>query len=105
MPLIKPSVLIVREVLFSQNATDALIEQASYIFEQTENADIADRYLDDMEDFITTMLTTFPKAGRPAEELGKGVRKLVYQRYSILYKISKEHIMILTLFRENIPNI
>jgi plasmid stabilization system protein ParE len=91
------------EVRFTKDATNALVQQALYIFEQTKNIKIADRYLDDMKDFITSMLSTFPKAGRPAEEFGKGVRKLVYQRYSILYKIvDSEYIIILTLYRENI---
>jgi plasmid stabilization system protein ParE len=88
---------------YTKDATDALVQQALYVFQQTKNINIADRYLDDMNDFITSMLSTFPKAGRAAEEFGEGVRKLVYQRYSILYKIvDSEHIVILTLYRENI---
>jgi plasmid stabilization system protein ParE len=94
------------EVRFTKDATNALIQQALYIFEQTQNPDIADKYLDDMEDFITSMLSAFPKAGRPVEEFGEGIRKLVYQRYSILYKmLDSEHIVILTLYRENIPDV
>ncbi len=93
------------EIIFAPKATDALVAQAVYIFEKTEKIDIADRYLDDMKAYITTILSSFPKAGRPAEEYGKGVRKLVYQRYSILYKITNEQISVLTLFRENLPDV
>ncbi len=93
------------EIIFAPKATDALVAQAVYIFEKTEKIDIADRYLDDMKAYITTILSSFPKAGRPAEEYGKGVRKLVYQRYSILYKITNEQITVLTLFRENLPDV
>jgi plasmid stabilization system protein ParE len=93
------------EVIFAPKATDALVAQAVYIFEKTQNVDIADKYLDDMQDYIITILSSFPKAGRPAEEYGEGVRKLVYQRYSILYKITNEQISVLTLFRENLPNV
>ncbi len=94
-----------REVVFTNEATDALIAQAVYIFDQTKSMDIADRYLDDMRDFIISTLLSFPKAGRPAEEFGAGIRKLVYQGYTILYKIQNQQIVILTLFRENIPNV
>ena len=93
------------EIVFTKKAADALVEQALYIFEQAQNMDIADRYLDEMEKFITSILSSFPKAGRPAEEFGRDVRKLVYQRYSILYKIENQKIVVLTLFRENLPNV
>lgn len=79
--------------------------QALYIFEKRQSVDISDRYLDDMQEYITMMLSKFSKAGRPAEEFGAGVRKLVYQRYSILYKITDKQIVVLTIFRENLPNI
>ncbi|WP_169308538.1 type II toxin-antitoxin system RelE/ParE family toxin [Nitratifractor salsuginis] len=48
---------------------------------------------------------SFPKAGRPAEEFGSGVRKLVYQRYSILYRLESKQITILAIYRENQPRI
>ena len=101
----KQSVLTVTKVIFTDQATEALIAQALYIFEQTKNVDIADRYLDNMRDFIISTLSSFPKAGRPAEEFGTGIRKLVYQGFSILYKIQDQQIYILTLYRENIPNV
>ncbi len=99
----RQKVLIVHEIVFTNVATDALIAQALYLFEQTKNIEISDRYLEGMKEFIVSTLSHFPRAGRPAEEFGEGVRKLVYQGYSILYKISDNKIVILTLFRENIP--
>jgi plasmid stabilization system protein ParE len=56
-----------------------------------------------MKEYIVTMLSSFPKAGRPSEELAPNTRKLVYQGYSIVYRIAQEHIEILTLYRENLP--
>ena len=93
------------KVVFSQKAVDDLVTQALYIFENTQNIALSDRYLDDLKEYIVMILTKFPKAGRPAEEFGSDVRKLVYQKYSILYKVMDERIVILTLFRENLPNI
>jgi len=93
----------VTKAIFSKIATDDLISQALYIFEQTKSIELSDKYLDDMKEYIVTMLSSFPKAGRPSEELAPNTRKLVYQGYSIVYRIGQEHIEILTLYRENLP--
>ena len=93
----------VPKVLFSKTATDNLISQALYIFEQTQNIELSDRYLDDMKEYIVTTLSEFPKAGRPSEELAPNTRKLVYQGYSIIYRIAEKQIEILTIYRENMP--
>jgi plasmid stabilization system protein ParE len=93
----------VTKVVFSKTATDKLISQALYIFEQTQDIKLSDRYLDKMKAYIITTLSAFPKAGRPSEDLAPHTRKLVYQGYSIVYKIGQEHIEILTLYRENLP--
>jgi len=95
----------VNRVIFSQTAADNLINHALYIFEQTQSIAISDRYLDEMKDYIVTMLSTFPRAGRPSEEILTGSRKLVYQGYSILYIIGEEQIEILTIYRENLPEV
>ncbi len=100
-----PNILIVTKIVFTNEATNALISQALYIFRQSKNIEIADRYLDDMKEFIISTLSLFPKAGRPVESFGKGVRKLVYQQYSILYIAQYNRIVILTIFRENLPDI
>ena len=100
----KQRVPIVIEIVFTKNATDALVKQAIYIFEQTDNADKADMFLDTMKAYIISSLTDFPKLGRSAEEFGEGIRKLIYQRYSILYRIQGNQIQILTIYRENLPN-
>jgi plasmid stabilization system protein ParE len=92
------------KVIFSEHATEALIAQAVHIFKQTQDVDKADKFLDTMKSYIIDILLNFPKLGRPAEEFGESIRKLVYQRYSILYRIKENHIEILTLYRENLPN-
>lgn len=94
---------IVIEVLFSKKATTNLIGHAFYIFERTQSIELSDKYLDDMKEFIVAMLSSFPKAGRPSDDLVPNTRKLVYQGYSIIYRISEDQIDILTLYRENLP--
>lgn len=96
---------IVHKIVFSKTAALGLVEQARYIFEQTKNEDVADRYLDKMKNYIIQTLSNFPKAGRPTEELLPNTRKLVYQGYSIIYIVSEAQIEILVIFRENLPKL
>ena len=93
------------KITFSQKAVDALLSQARYIYELTLDIKKADIYLDEMEDYISTTLRVHPKIGRPAPELGLGIRKLVYKRYSILYRMTEVQIEILTIYKENLPSI
>lgn len=95
--------LIVTEVVFSKKATANLIDQALFIFDRTQSIELSDKYLDDMKVFIVEMLSRFPKSGRPSDDIALSTRKLVYQGYSIIYKISEDQIEILTIYRENLP--
>lgn len=91
------------KIVFSAKATANLIDQARYIFEQTQSTDLSDKYLDGMKAFIVEMLSRFPSSGRPCDEIAKGTRKLVYQGYSIIYRITQDQIEILVIYRENLP--
>jgi len=76
---------------------------AKYIFEQSNSKEITAEYIKKLRHYIIEMLTQFPKSGRPCEELAPNTRKLVYQGYSIIYRIGDTHIEILTLYKENLP--
>jgi len=93
----------VTEVVFSNKATSNLVEQAIYIFEKTQNVEVSDRYLDEMKAYIVEMLTHFPKSGRPSEDISPSTRKLVYQGYSIIYRLNEQRAEILIVYRENLP--
>ncbi len=101
--MIKQKALIVTKVVFSRTATKNLISQAKYIFKQTKSVELSDKYLDKMKVFIVDILSTFPQSGRPSEDLAPNTRKLVYQGYSIIYRITDIHVEILTIYRENLP--
>ncbi len=90
------------KIVFSKKAAQNLITQAKYIYEQTRSAELSDNYLDKMKKFIVEMLTQFPKSGRASEDLAPNTRKLVYQGFSIIYRIRPEHIEILAVYRENL---
>ena len=93
------------KVIFTQEATDNLISQAHFIYNLTLDADKADKYLLTMKTHIIQSLGYFPKLGRAAEEYGTNIRKLVHQNYTILYLLEEESISILTIYRENLPNV
>lgn len=91
------------EVLFSPRARVRLEELADYVFERSRSVETTLNFIDRLEGYICDMLSRYPEAGRPAKEYGAGVRKLVYERFSILYQIKQNRVEILTLFRENQP--
>lgn len=91
------------KIVFSKTASKNLISQAKYIYEQTNSIELSDKYLNKMKTFIVETLTRFPKSGRPSEELAPNTRKLVYQSFSIIYRLNGERAEILTIYRENLP--
>lgn len=89
------------KIVFSKTATKNLIIQAKYIYTQTKNTEITDRYLDKMKTYIIEMLSNFPKSGRPSEDIAQNTRKLVYQGFSIIYRLSENRAEILTIYKDN----
>lgn len=88
---------------FSPKAQLRLEMIAQYIYEQTKSKKLTREYLQRLREFIISILSAFPYAGRSCEELISGSRKLVYQGYSIIYTLEKDQIWVLTLYRENLP--
>lgn len=39
----------------------------------------------------------------PMPEFGEGIRRVVYKRYSFIYRVQDDVIEILTIYRENLP--
>lgn len=65
----------------------------------------ADKYLKTMKAHIEQTLGYFPKLGRNAEEFGINMRKLVHQNYSIIYLLENDTISVVTIYKENLPNL
>ena len=91
------------KVVFSPKALQRLEELADYLFEKTQSAEFVISYLDKLENYLIDILTLFPESGTPMEKYGVGIRRLSYQKYSILYRINASQIDILTFYRENLP--
>jgi toxin ParE1/3/4 len=64
----------------------------TYSFEQF-GADIADAYMRDFEELFD-LLRRHPKAGMPAPELGKGIRKLTHRQHRIFYTVEGDLVFI-----------
>ncbi len=93
------------KIEFTEEALQNLYEIAEYIYEETCSKSITAKNIRKLKAFTKASLIDFPKLGRPAEEFGINIRKLVYHRYCILYIIQEKHIDIIAIYRENLPNI
>ncbi|MEN4054191.1 MULTISPECIES: type II toxin-antitoxin system RelE/ParE family toxin [Sulfurimonas] len=93
------------KIYFTKTASNKLEQITEYIYEKTQSKQLTHKYLHKLKEFIVATLETFPKAGRPADEIYKATRKLVYQSYSIIYMYDEEKksIYVMTLYRENLP--
>ncbi len=91
------------KIRFSPKFYQRLDEISDFIYNQSQSKTLTIRYIVNLKKHIDISLTTFPKLGRPAEEFGENIRKLVHQRYTILYKIEKEYILVITIYKENLP--
>jgi plasmid stabilization system protein ParE len=91
------------KIKFTQNACERLDMLAAYIYEQSRSKKVTAEYVKKVRVYIVEILTQFPKSGRPSDDLAPNTRKLVYQGFSIIYRIQEDSIEILTIFKENLP--
>ncbi len=91
------------EIFLSPRALRRLDEFAEYLYEKTQSKQFVTEYIDKIEKQFENTLNLFPESGTPMPEYGEGIRRLTYQRSSILYKIKNNRIEILTFYRQNQP--
>lgn len=90
-------------IVFSERAKNRLLDIFDYIHQQTLSKEFAFNYINKFESFLKQVLIQFPEAGTPMPQYGKGIRRIVYQRYSFLYQVKSNRIEILSVYRENNP--
>ncbi len=90
-------------IVFSPRAKKRLEEIAEYLYKQHLSNEFVVDYLNNFESWLNSILSQFPKSGTPMPEYGKGIRRVVYKRYSFLYRVKGNVIEILTIYRENLP--
>ena len=90
-------------IVFSPLAQQRLEEIADYLYQQQLSNQFVVNYLQRFEDWLITLLSQFPESGTLMPEFGDDVRRVVYQKYSFVYRINGNAVEILTLYRENRP--
>ncbi len=93
------------QIKFAPKSHQRLEEIADYIYQKTDSKTSTCAYIHTMEKQIELSLGTFPKLGCLVDEFGTGIRKSIHQRYAILYTVCQEHILVLTIYRENLPKL
>lgn len=91
------------KIRFTPKFYQRLDEISDYIYVESKSKALTVAYIKKLKKHINISLSDFPKLGRPADEFGPKIRKFVHQRYSILYKIEEEYILVITIYRENLP--
>lgn len=91
------------KIEFTHKAYLRLDAQAEYIYEQSGSKKSTREYVKKLHRYIIETLSHFPKAGRPCEEIAPGTRKLLYQGFSIIYRITEIRVEILAIYKENLP--
>ena len=90
-------------IVFSPRAKLRLEEIAEYLFQQQLSSRFVVDYLSRFETWLNTVLGQFPESGTLIPEFGENIRRIVYKRYSFVYRIKGDMIEILTIYRENLP--
>lgn len=78
-------------------------EIADYLYQQNLSNEFVLDYLSRFETWIDMLLGQFPESGTPMPEYGDGIRCVVYQKYSFIYRVKEDVIEILTVYRDNLP--
>jgi len=91
------------EIVLSPKAKKRLEDYANYLYKQNKSKDFICEYLNKIENYLDNTLRLFPESGTLMPDYGKGIRRLSYQRFSILYRVKKNKIEILTFYRQNTP--
>lgn len=90
-------------IVFSPRAQQRLAEVADYLYQQNLSQRFVLDYMQRFEDWLNTLLVQFPESGTLMPEFGEGIRRVVYQKYSFVYRLKGETIEILTVYWENLP--
>lgn len=90
-------------IVFSPRAQQRFTEIADYLYQQDKSERFVFDYLQRFEDWLKSLLGQFPESGSPMPEYGDNIRRVVYQKYSFIYRFNGDIVEILTIYRENRP--
>ena len=92
-----------RAIVFSPRAQQRMEEIADYLYQQNLSNEFVLDYLSRFETWLDMLLGQFPESGTPMPEYGDGMRRVVYHKYSFIYRVKEDVIEILTVYRDNLP--
>lgn len=78
-------------------------EIAEYLYQQDLSKGFVIGYMDCFESWLKMLLGRFPESGMLQPEYGEDVRRVVYKKYSFIYRVREDVIEVLTVYRENLP--
>lgn len=86
-----------KKIVWTDEAVGKLIEIEEYISQ--DNSDRAARFVESIVDHVETILPGNHEIGRTVSEIGNtDIRELIFKKYRIVYRISRNKIEILTIF-------
>jgi plasmid stabilization system protein ParE len=92
-----------RAIVFSPRAQQRMEEIADYLYQQNLSNEFVLDYLSRFETWLDMLLGQFPESGTPMPEYGDDIRRVVYHKYSFVYRVKEDVIEILTVYRDNLP--
>lgn len=78
-------------------------EIAEYLYQQDLSKEFVLDYMARFESWLETLLGQYPESGMMQPEYSHGVRRVVYRKYSFVYRVKGEVVEVLTVYRENLP--
>jgi len=84
------------QLIWTQEALEQLIDIEDYI--ARDNTQRAEKFVDQLIERTESLLDN-PRVGRVVPEIANpDIRKLVFHKYRIVYRLNEKHIEILTVF-------
>ncbi len=86
-----------KKIVWADEAVVRLIEIEEYISQ--DNPECAAGFVESIVYHVETILPGNPEIGRTVSEIGNtDIRELIFKKYRIVYRISRNKIEILTIF-------
>jgi mRNA-degrading endonuclease RelE of RelBE toxin-antitoxin system len=93
------------QIEFTQQATISLLEIGQYLLDEKLSKQFVKKYLVEIKDGILKLLGTFPESGVPFKVDNIECRKITVNNYSVLYSLDKDKVIILLIFKQNLPHL
>lgn len=93
------------KIIFSKQAQKSLKDIAKYLLDSEVERGFVRSYLESIKDEIVGLLSIFPKSGVIVRVNNYECRKIVIKGYSVLYELDETSLIVLLLYRENLPKL